>query len=81
MICYLCVCSKFYLKKNIDGIFFVFIWIYFIRNIWIVFFVDGDLENQFNINLEYGSILILKRLDREKRDYYNLIVMVIDGIY
>lgn len=45
MICYLCVCSKFYLKKNIDGIFFVFIWIYFIRNIWIVFFVDGDLEN------------------------------------
>lgn len=81
MICYLCVCSKFYFKKNIDGIFFVFIWIYFIRNIWIVFFVDGDLENQFNINLEYGSILILKRLDREKRDYYNLIVMVIDGIY
>lgn len=45
MICYLCVCSKFYFKKNIDGIFFVFIWIYFIRNIWIVFFVDGDLEN------------------------------------
>lgn len=53
-------------KKNTDGTFLVFIWIYSIRNIWIVFFVDGDPENQFNINPEYGSILTSKRLDREK---------------
>lgn len=68
-------------KKNTDGTFLVFIWIYSIRNIWIVFFVDGDPENQFNINPEYGSILTSKRLDREKRDHYNLTVMATDGIH
>lgn len=81
MTCHLCACSKFYLKKNTDGTFFVFIWIYSIRNTWIVFFVDGDPENQFNINPEYGSILTSKRLDREKRDHYNLTVMATDGIH
>lgn len=73
--------ANFILKKILMEPFFVFICIYSIRNIWIVFFVDGDPENQFNINPEYGSILTSKRLDREKRDHYNLTVMATDGIH
>ncbi|XP_061184166.1 protocadherin Fat 1-like isoform X2 [Saccostrea echinata] len=42
---------------------------------------DGDPENQFVINPEYGNIVTAKKLDREKRDHYNLTVMTTDGIH
>ncbi|XP_056011143.1 protocadherin Fat 1-like isoform X5 [Ostrea edulis] len=42
---------------------------------------DGDPENQFGINPEFGSIVTTKLLDREKRDHYNLTVMATDGIH
>lgn len=44
-------------------------------------FSDGDPENQFSINPEFGSIVTSKRLDRERRDHYNLTVMATDGIH
>ncbi|XP_044007072.1 fat-like cadherin-related tumor suppressor homolog isoform X2 [Aphidius gifuensis] len=43
--------------------------------------IDGDKNDEFFIGRDNGNVLLAKKLDWEKKNFYNLTISVTDGVY
>ena len=52
-----------------------------LHNLILYIFADGDEDKQFDMGIEFGNILVAKKLDWETKNHYNITVSVTDGIH
>lgn len=42
---------------------------------------DGDEENMFTTGRDTGSVMVARKLDAERKSFYNLTISVTDGVH